>query len=356
MPYLEVISPGIFSSVQDNGRNGMKSIGVSSGGALDQQSYSMSNFILGNSINDASIEIIGGGFEAVFSESTFFCITGGLGKNYLDKKLILSNTPYYALSGSKLNIGIFDTGWICYLGIIGGLQSKKYFGSRSVYINSGIFGKKIDKYTKINYLNENYSPQPKIYKIKNKHLSFSTNNDITLIRVLESTQYNKFTDKSKELFFSSIFSVSDQYNRQGMRLNGPKIHAKEDNHDIVSDYVNKGSIQVPGDKMPIVLLSDAQTTGGYPKIANVISADFTKLVQLRPGSKIKFILVDIKKAQKIYRKKIKYIEQNIHGENLDTFSLDVDGKNINLGYLFGDKVNLIDIDGRLLPLDVIKKL
>tara|TARA_Y100000817_G_scaffold306783_1_gene292379 strand:+ start:5091 stop:6161 length:1071 start_codon:yes stop_codon:yes gene_type:complete len=356
LPYLEVKSSGLFASVQDNGRKGMKSIGVSCGGALDDQSFSMSNYILENSKNDASIEIIGGGFEAIFSEPTFFCITGALGKNYLDKKLILNNTPYYASYGSKINIGILEAGWICYLGIMGGVQSKKYFGSRSVYINSEIFGEKIDKYTKINYIEKKYSPKPKIYKIKNKYSNISTSNEVTSIRVLESTEYNKFTDKSKKLFFSSIFTISDQYNRQGMRLNGPEIHTKKDKHDIISNYVNKGSIQVPGDKMPIVLLSDSQTTGGYPKIANVISVDFTKLVQLRPGSKIRFFLIDITEAQNIYRKNIKYIEHSIYEKKLEKISLKVNGSDISFGYLFGDNANLIDIDGRLLPLDFIKEL
>lgn len=356
MPYLRVTSPGLFSSVQDNGRDGMKSIGISSGGALDTQSYSMSNYILGNSKNDASIEIIGGGFDAIFSEPTFFCVTGAHAKNYLDKKLILSNTPYYASSGSKINIGIFEDGWICYIGIIGGVQSKKYLGSRSVYINSEIFGERIDKNTKINYMGKKFSPKPKIYRIKNEYSNLSTSNEVTSIRVLESTEYNKFTEKSKKLFFSSIFTISDQYNRQGMRLNGPEINTKKDNHDIISNYVNKGSIQVPGDKMPIVLLSDSQTTGGYPKIANVISVDFTKLVQLRPGSKIRFVLTDIVEAQKIFRKNNKYIEHNIYEKKLEKISLKVNGSDISFGYLFGDNANLIDIDGRLLPLDFIKEL
>tara|TARA_B100000427_G_scaffold327165_1_gene337317 strand:- start:2703 stop:3773 length:1071 start_codon:yes stop_codon:yes gene_type:complete len=356
VPYLDVISPGLFSSVQDNGRYGLKSIGVSSGGVLDSQSYIISNFILGNSKNDASIEIIGGGFEAIFSEPTFFCITGAIGKNYLDKKLILVNTPYYASRGSKISIGTLETGWICYLSIVGGIQSKKYLGSRSVYINSGIFGQKIDKYTKINYIEKNYLPEPKIFKVKNKYSTLSTNNQVTSIRVLESTEYNKFTNKSKKLFFNSIFNISDQYNRQGMMLDGPKIHTKGDNHDIISNYVNKGSIQVPGDKMPIVLLSDSQTTGGYPKIANVISTDFNKLVQLRPGSKLRFVLIDIVEAQKIYIKNINLIEQSIYEENLEKISLNVNGSNISLDYLFGDKANLIGIDGRLLPLDFIKEL
>ncbi|MBA31582.1 MAG: hypothetical protein CL748_03530 [Chloroflexi bacterium] len=354
MAYLDILSPGLFSSVQDSGRFGMKSIGISSGGILDNQSYSLSNFILGNSKNDASIEIIGGGFEVVFSESTYFCITGAIGKNYLNETLILSNTPYYASSGSKLHIGIFDLGWIAYFNVCGGIKTEKILGSRSVYINSEIFGKSIKKFEKINYQVQDYNPEPKIYKIKKKYVNLSINQGISSIRVLESTQYNNFSDEYKKLFFNSIFTISEQYNRQGMRLLGPEIEAKKNKHDIISDYVNKGSIQIPGDKLPIILLSDSQTTGGYPKIANVISVDFPKLVQLRPGRKIKFVLVTIDDAQKAYKKNIKYMQQSMEEETLNTFTCKVNDSNIDLKYYFDDNISLIDIDGRLMPLDFIK--
>ncbi|MFL2665150.1 MAG: biotin-dependent carboxyltransferase family protein [Dehalococcoidia bacterium] len=354
MAYLDVLSPGFFSSVQDNGRVGMKSIGISSGGVLDIESYSLSNLILGNSKNDACVEIIGGGFEVVFSESTFFCITGAVGKNYLNESSILLNAPYYASSGSKLNISIFDSGWIGYLNILGGVKTKKILGSRSVYINSEIFGKKIEKFEKINYQVQNYFPQPKIYKIKKKYSNLSSNQDIIPIRVLESAQFNNFSEVYKQVFFNSTFTISQQYNRQGMRLLGPSIEAKKNNHDVISDYVNKGSIQIPGDKLPIILLSDSQTTGGYPKIANVISVDFSKLVQLRPGSKIKFVLVTIDDAQKAYKKNIKYMQQSMEEETLNTFTCKVNGSNIDLKYHFDGNISLIGIDGRLMPLDFIK--
>ena len=182
-----------------------------------------------------------------------------------------------------------------YMAVGGGFKLQKYLGSYSTTTRAGIGsnnGKKIS-------LNENLYLNKTEKKFINKKIDY-INSKIEFIRIIKGTNYDYFSESSKLDLFKKEFIVSNLTDRMGMRLNGPKLK-NEYKTNIKSEGLIKGVIQVPADGNPIIMLSDHGTIGGYPKIGVVISADYDKLVQLPPNSKIKFKLIDLDEAEKIYK-------------------------------------------------------
>ena len=298
---FEVIRPGINTTYQDFGRKNLYHIGVPFSGAMDNRNYLISNKLVNNKMNSAVIEFAYQGPMLKFNgESTTFAITGDVNFSIKRKKNSIlekgnSYQTYNLKSGDEIDILSTNRSVYGYLAIAGNIDVKLFGNSCSTNTKAKIGsndGEKIKKGDKIFF--SNLSNKTQIKKLN------YINTKIEQIRVIRGTNYNYFSKESKNIFFKNEFNVTKLTDRMGMRLEGNKIKNIVDTN-IKSEGLIKGTIQIPADGNPIIMLSDHGTIGGYPKIGVVISADYDKLVQIVPGSKIKFKEVSMSDAEKLYK-------------------------------------------------------
>ena len=298
---FEVIRPGINTTYQDFGRKNLYHIGVPFSGAMDNRNYLISNKLVNNKMNSAVIEFAYQGPMLKFNgESTTFAITGDVNFSIKRKKNSIlekgnSYQTYNLKSGDEIDILSTNRSVYGYLAIAGNIDVNLFGNSCSTNTKAKIGsnnGEKIKKGDKIFF--SNLSNKNQIKKLN------YINTKIEQIRVIRGTNYNYFSKESKNIFFKNEFNVTKLTDRMGMRLEGNKIKNIVDTN-IKSEGLIKGTIQIPADGNPIIMLSDHGTIGGYPKIGVVISADYDKLVQIVPGSKIKFKEVSLSDAEKLYK-------------------------------------------------------
>ena len=298
--FFEVLRPGINSTFQDLGRNNFYHIGIPFSGAMDKRNYLISNKLVNNNLNEAVIEFaFQGPLLRLIADKIIFSITGDVNFKILkrNKENVLGECykSYVLEKNDQLDIISTNKSVYGYLSINGGFKLEKFLNSYSAFTRAEIGannGKKIEINQKI-YLNASS------YTNIKKKISYS-NSKIEFIRILKGTNFDYFSDKTIKLFFKKEFTVSKLTDRMGMRLLGDKIQIEKDTN-IKSEGLVKGTIQVPADGNPIIMLSDHGTVGGYPKIGVVISSDYDRLVQLPPNSKIKFKLVELQEAEKMHK-------------------------------------------------------
>jgi len=298
--YFEIIRPGIHSTLQDLGRSNQYHIGIPFSGSMDKRNYLISNKLLGNKLNEPSLEFAyQGPLMKLHSGKVSGTITGNVTFNIIRKNSKIDEGVCYQTftlnDGDKLDIISTNRSVYGYFSIKNGFTGEYIWESCSVNTKAKIGSNNGEKYQsnqKI-YINKNESLSE--YK-KINHL----NSKIEYIRVLKGTNFSFFSEKAKKIFFSNEFIVSKLTDRMGMRLEGPKIENLVETN-IRSEGLIKGVIQVTADGNPIIMLSDHGTIGGYPKIAVVISSDYDRLTQLTPGSKIKFKSVELDEAEKLYK-------------------------------------------------------
>ena len=297
--FFEIIRAGINTTFQDEGRNNLYHIGIPFSGAMDKRNYLLSNSMLGNKINKPVIEFAYQGPLIKYrGEKINFVITGDVIFKIIKKESEIQGNCYenYIIEdGDQIDVISTNKSVYGYLAISGEFNLKFQWGSCSVNTKANIGsnnGKKLEDNQKIDILNIN-SNQVK------KKLNY-INTRIERIRVIKGTNLNYFSDEGKKIFFDKEFTVSKLSDRMGMRLEGPKIENIVDTN-IRSEGLIKGVIQVPADGNPIIMLSDHGTIGGYPKIGVVISADYDKLVQLSPGTKIKFQEIELSDAENLFK-------------------------------------------------------
>ena len=301
MEALEVLQRGALTTVQDKGRYGYQQYGVSISGAMDKFALRVANLLVGNDDGEAALEITLLGPKLKFLKDLKIAITGGNLQPLVNGKPIAMWHALDVTAGDILSFGAPKSGCRAYLAMYGGLDIPLTMGSRSTHVlaNLGGLGRPLNKGDVLKvkdatgcrfYLKQNYrfpSDQIPVYKKD------------WLVRVIDGPQADYFTQQGIETFLSSEYEITPQSNRMGYRLKGPKIEHKI-GADIITDATPPGSVQVPGDGMPIVLLADAQSTGGYSKIGAVISRDQDLLAQAKPGDKIKFQRIDVVESQKLY--------------------------------------------------------
>ena len=298
--YFEIIRPGIHSTLQDLGRSNQYHIGIPFSGSMDKRNYLISNKLLGNKLNESSLEFAyQGPLMKLHSGKVSGVITGNVTFNIIRKNSKIDEGVCYQTftlnDGDKLDLISTNRSVYGYFSIKNGFTGEYIWESCSVNTKAKIGSNNGEKYQsnqKI-YINKNESLSE--YK-KINHL----NSKIEYIRVLKGTNFSFFSEKAKKIFFSNEFIVSKLTDRMGMRLEGPKIENLVETN-IRSEGLIKGVIQVTADGNPIIMLSDHGTIGGYPKIAVVISSDYDRLTQLTPGSKIKFKSVELDEAENLYK-------------------------------------------------------
>ena len=297
--YFKVLRAGINTTFQDLGRKNLYHIGIPFSGAMDKRNFLIANKLVGNNYNLPVIEFAYQGPQLkYFGDRINISITGDVKFILKKKKDVIDGICYKTFTlENEDEIDILSTNKSVYgyLAISGEVDVKYQWSSCSTNTKANIGandGKKLELNQKINIskINEN---------LNHKSLKY-INTKIENIRVLKATNFDYFSQKGKDTFFEKDFKVSKLSDRMGMRLEGPKIENVVDTN-IKSEGLIKGVIQVPADGNPIIMLSDHGTIGGYPKIGVVISADYDKLVQLPPGSKIRFKEVNLSSAENLFK-------------------------------------------------------
>ena len=297
--YFEIIRAGINTTYQDEGRKNLYHIGIPFSGAMDNRNYLIANKLVGNELNYPIIEFAyQGPLLKYFGNKINIAITGDVNFTVKKNKSVINGISYQSFvleNGDELDIISTNKSVYGYLAISGELDIKYQWSSCSTNTKANIGannGKKLEANQKINIskINDN---------LNNKKLNY-LNKKIENIRVIKGTNFDYFSKEGKDIFFKKEFKVSKLTDRMGMRLEGPKIENTTDTN-IKSEGLIKGVIQVPADGNPIIMLSDHGTIGGYPKIGVVISADYDKLVQLTPGTKIKFKDVELSSAETLFK-------------------------------------------------------
>ena len=298
--YFKVLRAGINSTFQDLGRFGLQHLGIVASGCMDQLTFCISNKLVSNKISEGALEFAyQGPLIELMGETALVAISGKVNFNIIKKngETIKGkpNESFLISNGDKIDILSTINSAYGYLSIFGGFKIEEVKGSVSTLVKAKIGpnnGDKLKVGDKI-FFNKSY----KTGKLKKIQFDFDKDN---IIRVMKGLQIHYFSKKSQEDFFSKEYKVTKLTDRMGMRLEGQKLENTV-NKNIKSEGITKGSIQVPGDGQPIILLTDHPTIGGYPKIANVITADYDKLVQKTPGTIIKFKLVDLSVAENAFQ-------------------------------------------------------
>ena len=299
MNSFEIIRAGINTTFQDEGRDNLYHIGIPFSGAMDKRNYFLANSLLGNKINNPVIEFAYQGPLIKYKgDKVSVVITGDVIFKLIKKNNVVEGNCYenYIIEdGDQIDIISTNKSVYGYLAISAELDLKFQWKSCSINTKANIGsndGKTLQNKQKINILNIN----PNQVKKKLNYV----NTKIERIRVIKGTNYDYFSEEGKKIFFEKEFTVSKLSDRMGMRLEGQKIENIVDTN-IRSEGLIKGVIQIPADGDPIIMLSDHGTIGGYPKIGVVISADYDKLVQLLPGSKIKFQEIALSNAETLFK-------------------------------------------------------
>ena len=297
--YFEIKRAGINTTFQDKGRNNLYHIGIPFSGAMDNRNFLLANKLVGNKMDSPVIEFAYQGPLLKFNgDKITITVTGDVIFKLNKKNNEIEGKCYetYQLENDdEINILSTNKSVYGYLAISGEFDLKFQWGSCSINTKANIGsndGKKLTDGQKIN-INQ-------ISSIKtNKKINYF-NSKIENIRVIKGTNFDYFSEEGKKVFFEKQFIVSKLSDRMGMRLEGPKIENIV-NTNIKSEGLLRGVIQVPADGNPIIMLSDHGTIGGYPKIGVVASVDYDRLVQISPGSKIKFKEIDLSDAETLFK-------------------------------------------------------
>ena len=305
---LEVLRAGLQSTVQDQGRFGYAHLGVSASGAADNFSLTIGNILVGNPKHYAGIEMTIIGDKYHFKSDAFVALTGSEFEAELDNKSIPFWKRLPIKKGQILDIRSTKNGARCYLCVAGGINIKDVMGAKTTHLTSGIGGlhgrilKNLDELE--------FGPLDDLIKpIKKVNDSITT--DTKIIKVTKGVQWPWFDKNQKNKLFQHQYQVTELSNRMGLRLIGNAIKTKKGN-EITTAGISLGSIQIPGDGQPIISFVEHQTTGGYPIIANVVSADIRKVGQLKAGDCFQFELISFSSAEKLKVDQEKFIHNLDH--------------------------------------------
>ena len=296
MKVFQVLNPGVLTTIQDRGRKGFMKYGTPASGFADRFSAQVSNLLAGNKPGAPLLETTLFRLELLALTDSTISVTGGNLTPTINKNPLPMWQAVGIKAGDRISFRGRKEGFRAYLGVQGGFLGETFLKSESVFVR-GLMGRPLQGNEILETCQETGEgfrqralPQeiiPSYFQKKN-------------IRVILGPQDDRFTPKGIDTFRSSEYKISSQSDRMGYRLEGPKIeHAK--GADIISECIARGAIQVPGDGLPIILLWDGQVSGGYTKIANVISADLDVLAQVMPGETVRFRVVSLDEAHEALR-------------------------------------------------------
>lgn len=326
---IKIIKPGLLTSIQDLGRYGFQKYGVITSGAMDQYAHRISNLLVGNQENESTLELTLLGPTIGFEKDALISICGANLSATINGEPVRLWRTVFVKQGSELQFGLCKAGCRAYVSVAGGFEVPKVMGSKSTYLRAaigGFDGRQLKAGDRVEFgaLNENSSL---LLNYLAKRLSGSNYVEMDWsaasvmmqslntnhpIRVIKGRQYDLFSKKSQELFFTEPFEITTQSDRMGYRIEGP-ILGLENEDELISEAVSFGTIQVPAQGNPIILLADRQTTEGYPKIGQIATVDLPYIAQLKPGDKVSFVEISHEEAQRLYFNRERRIQNIKHG-------------------------------------------
>jgi antagonist of KipI len=298
---IDVVKPGMLSQLQDLGRHGYQHLGVPVGGAMDEWSHRMANLLAGNAEDAATLEIVMMGPSLRFQTATEIAITGADLSPTVNGAPVAMNRRLETPAGAQLDFGRRVNGMWSYLAVRGGFAATPVMGSRSAYVRGGFGGHEGRALRKDDQL-ETFDTAPAgrapLLEIPSSLPPMNPGSVVSL-RIVPGEQWSNFGTDAQGLLSRAIYRISLKSDRMGYRLEGPAL-LRTDPRELISEAVNSGTIQVPPDGQPIVLMAERQTTGGYPKVAHVIGVDLPQLAQMAPQQELRFVPVTLEEAQNLY--------------------------------------------------------
>ena len=316
---VNVLNAGLLTTVQDIGRTGSQKFGVLVSGAMDSYSMRIANLLVGNAEREGVLEITLFGTKLQFEEDTLIAITGGDLQTTIDGIPIANWRPVIVRKGAVLKFGFAIEGCRAYLAIAGGLDIPVVMDSKSTYMVAGIGGFKgraLQQNDQLSFGKMTESNE-KVFKLIERegtpdwavpHHPLISLESTQTVRIIEGTEYKHFDEASKQLLVHEPYVVTPQSNRMGLRLEGQALLLTE-KLEMLSEGVTFGTIQLPPNGKPIILMADRQTAGGYPKIGQVITADLGSLSQVKPNTKLYFKLITHAEAERELISKEELINQ-----------------------------------------------
>lgn len=292
---LEVVDPGILTTVQDPGRVGYQQYGVTRGGAMDERALCAANALVGNAADDACLEIVSGGVTLRALEKCVIATAGAPYALRVQERVVPHNAALFLRAGEALRLDAPAWGRYVYLAIAGGFDVPRVLGSRATAIRDGLggFAGRALQSGDVLRAARDVLPIERAGKILGENFARYYLDDAPL-RVLWGPHAEFFDDTARDLFLRATFRVSELSDRQGTRLMGETIPRRAG--ELLSCGVTRGVIQIPPDGQPIVLQADHQTAGGYPILAVVIGADIPRLAQKRAGDAVRFTETTLRAA------------------------------------------------------------
>ena len=319
---LKIIKAGILDTIQDLGRYGYQHLGINPGGAMDKFSAQIANMLAGNNINEAVIELHFPSSVIIFQEPALIALSGADFFASLNGEKIPALHPVLVNKNSILQFHEAAKGARAYLSVKGGFEIGKWMNSYSTNIKAKAGGHKGRSLQKEDELKLGQPLEASLLKendfiVLPWQVDSRWDDDAEEVFVLPGNEWKQMTQESKENFLMTAFIITRQSDRMGYRLNNIPLHCLS-NEEVLSSAVSFGTIQLLPDGRLIVLMADHQTTGGYPRIAHIITAHLSKLAQMRPGEKIQFCMTNQKTAEALLIKQQQHLLQL---QNACTFRL-----------------------------------
>jgi antagonist of KipI len=295
--------PGLLTTVQDLGRHGLQHVGLSPGGAMDPVSLTLANALVGNPPGAAALEITVIGPELLFEHDTLVALCGAEFQGAFPH-----NRPVLARAGDRLAVGRAVRGARAYLAVAGGFAIEPVLGSCSTYLPGhfgGLEGRAL-RHGDALPLVEDVSAErfAALKRRSGASVRWSVppltvpDREPIVVHAIEGQHFADFDAAAQRLFFDTVWKVAPESNRMGFRLAGPAL-VRTATEEILSGPTTLGSVQVPANGLPIALMADHQTTGGYPRIAEIVSADVPRVAQMAPGATLHFALCSLETAREL---------------------------------------------------------
>lgn len=327
---MKVIKPGLLTTIQDLGRYGYQKYGIIVGGAMDSLALRIANLLVGNSDNDPALEITLTGPSLEWQKDAWIAICGGDLSPSINGEAVPLWRPIYITKNSILTFHTAVRGCRAYLAVAGGIEVPRVMGSGSTYVRAGLGGFKgrgllEGDVLKFGQRSQQLEASMRNFSLHKKSISFTAaswfvSSDMypdyesnPLVRIMKGIEFHLFTVESRKALLSETFQVSPQSDRMGCRLSGSRMQLIHP-HEMISEAVTAGIVQVPLGGSPIILLADRQTTGGYPRIAQAAAVDLPVIAQVKPGESFRFVEITHQEAEQLYLQRerdIKTLKQGI---------------------------------------------
>ena len=305
---IHVLRPGVLMTVQDEGRHGHQHVGLCPGGAMDGVSLTIANALVGNAPGEAALELTVLGPDLEFERETLIALCGA----EFEASVPL-NRPVLVEKGARVSIGRAARGARGYLAVAGGIAVEPVLGSRSTYLPGGfggVGGRTLRRGDVVPLVKDSAVLSKerfaKLKKPNGRTVRWSAppqtvpEHEPVVLHVMDGQHFPSFDSASQRAFLDSVWRIAPESNRMGFRLAGPAL-SRAASDEILSGPTCLGTVQVPANGMPIALMADHQTTGGYPKIAEIASADVPRLAQLGPGGTVHFARCGLDMAGELRR-------------------------------------------------------